>query len=126
MRSTCEVDHSWCVTDLQCSTIKQPRFTFTPTLCCPISFQLSMKNLSDIAKKMEDDAGVKTADSNVSTSASTSTAVRLHGGVNFISLDIDDAATLVSTLNAALPILNSLSSPALIFYVILLFIPRTP
>ena len=124
MRSTCEVDHSWCVTDLQCSTIKQPRFTFTPTLCCPISFQLSMKNLSDIAKKMEDDAGVKTADSNVSTSASA--AVRLHGGVNFISLDIDDAATLVSTLNAALPILNSLSSSALIFYVILLFIPRTP
>ena len=78
-------------------------------------FQLSMKNLSDIAKKMEDDAGVKTADSNVSTSASTSAAVRLHGGVNFISLDIDDAATLVSTLNATLPILNSLSSPALIF-----------
>ena len=87
-------------------------------------FQLSMKNLSDIAKKMEDDAGVKSADSNVSTSASA--AVRLHGGVNFISLDIDDAATLVSTLNAALPTPNSLSSPTLIFYVILLFIPRTP
>ena len=75
---------------------------------------------------MEDDAGVKTDDSNVSTSASASAAVRLHGGVNFISLDIDDAATLVSTLNAASPILNSLSSPALILYVILLFIPRTP
>ena len=50
--------------------------------------QLSMKNLSDIALKMSDDAGVKNSES--------CDTVKLHGGVNFISLDIDDAETLVN------------------------------
>ena len=47
-----------------------------------------MKNLSDIALKMSDDAGVKNSES--------CDTVKLHGGVNFISLDIDDAETLVN------------------------------
>ena len=47
-----------------------------------------MKNLSDIAQKMSDDAGVKSSES--------CDTVKLHGGVNFISLDIDDAETLVN------------------------------
>ena len=47
-----------------------------------------MKNLSDIAQKMSDDAGVKNSE-NCDT-------VKLHSGVNFISLDIDDAETLVN------------------------------
>ena len=49
--------------------------------------QLSMKNLSDIALKMSDDAGVKNSE--------CCDTVKLHGGVNFIALDIDDADTLV-------------------------------
>ena len=49
-----------------------------------------MKNLSDVAQKMSDDAGTECSDSN--------DTVRLHSGVNFISLDIDDAETLVSIL----------------------------
>ena len=47
-----------------------------------------MKNLSDIALKMSDDAGVKNSES--------CDTVKLHSGVNFISLDIDDAETLVN------------------------------
>ena len=47
-----------------------------------------MKNLSDIAQKMSDDAGVKNSES--------CDTVKLHSGVNFISLDIDDAETLVN------------------------------
>ena len=46
-----------------------------------------MKNLSDIAQKMSDDAGVKNSE--------CCDTVKLHSGVNFIALDIDDAETLV-------------------------------
>lgn len=47
-----------------------------------------MKNLSDIAKSMSGDAGVQ--DLSLATSQ-----LKLHSGVNFLGMDIDDAETLV-------------------------------
>lgn len=48
-----------------------------------------MKNLSDIAKSMSGDAGVQ----DLSLAPSQ---LKLHSGVNFLGMDIDDAETLVN------------------------------
>lgn len=50
-----------------------------------------MKNLSDVAARMSDNIG--TQDPSLSPEL-----LKLHSGVNFLALDIDDAATLVSSL----------------------------
>lgn len=47
-----------------------------------------MKNLSDISRTMCDSAGVQ------DMTAATAD-LKLHSGVNFLGMDIDDAATLV-------------------------------
>ena len=47
-----------------------------------------MKNLSDISKTMCDSAGVQ--DMSVAPGS-----LKLHSGVNFLGMDIDDAVTLV-------------------------------
>lgn len=47
-----------------------------------------MKNLSDISKTMCDSAGVQ------DMTAATGD-LKLHSGVNFLGMDIDDAVTLV-------------------------------
>ena len=53
------------------------------------NLQLSMKNLSDISKTMSDSAGLQ----DVSVVAPGD--LKLHSGVNFLGMDIDDAVTLV-------------------------------
>jgi 23S rRNA U2552 (ribose-2'-O)-methylase RlmE/FtsJ len=44
-----------------------------------------MKNLSDLASKMSDEANIVGPETD---------DLKIYGGVNFIALDIDDAATL--------------------------------
>jgi hypothetical protein len=51
-----------------------------------------MKNLSDIAVRMSDNVG--TQDPSLSPEL-----IKLHSGVNFLPMDIDDAATLVRSLS---------------------------
>ena len=48
-----------------------------------------MKNLSDISKIMSDSAGLQ------DVSAAAPGSLKLHSGVNFLGMDIDDAVTLV-------------------------------
>lgn len=48
-----------------------------------------MKNLSDVSKTMSDSAGLQ------DVSAAAPGALKLHSGVNFLGMDIDDAVTLV-------------------------------
>lgn len=50
-----------------------------------------MKNLSDIAVRMSDNVG--TQEPSLSPEL-----LKLHSGVNFLPMDIDDAATLVRSL----------------------------
>jgi hypothetical protein len=60
-----------------------------------------MKNLSDIAVRMSDNVG--TQDPTLSPEL-----LKLHSGVNFLPMDIDDAATLVCRLSiVSFDILNS-------------------
>lgn len=64
-----------------------------------------MKNLSDISKTMSDSAGLQ------DVSAAAPGALKLHSGVNFLGMDIDDAVTLVWYCCAfALKILRQLST----------------
>lgn len=51
-----------------------------------------MKNLSDIAVKMSDNVGTQDASLAIEL-------VKLHSGVNFLPMDIDDAATLVCSFS---------------------------
>lgn len=50
-----------------------------------------MKNLSDIAVRMSDNVG--TQEPSLSPEL-----LKLHSGVNFLPMDIDDAATLVRSI----------------------------